>query len=274
MLKAHEIKKLFRSRSLDFVINSRRGAHSDNLKFYNWKGHKVHYRAGTSDAGAINDILIRPSVILRPNKCLFKNKKLEYWIPQEVNPGVILDIGGNIGVTTVYYSYMFPSARIYTFEPVKSNFEVLKNNTSSLDNVSIYNVGLGAEDKIAEIYECEDDTNVAGFSMYDLEVDKTKKQEITIKNIRTYLEELNITNIDLIKIDTEGAEYDILTTMDSDMLANVQWIIGELHGERDFELLAYLSRWFDIDIKKSLRNRLSNFAARNKAYADKIPWRY
>ena len=121
---------------------------------------------------------------------------------------------------------------------------------------------------------CEDHDNPGGFSMFNLGVDKSKKEAITVKNSRTYLEELGIDKVDLIKIDTEGSEYNILTTMDPEILSNVRWIIGELHGERDFELLAYLSQWFDIDMKKSLRSRLFNFCARNKKCADTIPWKY
>ena len=48
------------------------------------------------------------------------------------------------------------------------------------------------------------------------------------------------------------------------MLSRVKWIIGELHGQREFELLAYLAQWFDISVKKSFRKPLFVFAACNK----------
>jgi hypothetical protein len=49
--------------------------------------------------------------------------------------------------------------------------------------------------------------------------------------------------------------------------AALQWvkrIVGELHGERDFELLACLSQWFDISMKKSMRKPRFIFNACNK----------
>ncbi|MFB3084365.1 MAG: hypothetical protein ACE1Z4_13110 [Gammaproteobacteria bacterium] len=49
------------------------------------------------------------------------------------------------------------------------------------------------------------------------------------------------------------------------MLSGVQWIMGELHGVRDFELLAYLSRWFDLEVQKKMDSDLFLFHARNKA---------
>ena len=154
----------------------------------------------------------------------------------------------------------------------KDNYTILEKNTESLPNVTTFNVGLGAKDCTPIIYSEIDQDNTGGFSLYDLDTDKNQGQQITVKNVNNFFKENNITNVDFIKIDTEGAEYDILTSMDSAMLSNVSWIIGELHGERDFELLNYLSKWFDLDINKSIRSRLHNFNARNKSVADLIPW--
>lgn len=94
-----------------------------------------------------------------------------------------------------------------------------------------------------------------------------------MRDVDAALRELRVGRVDLIKIDTEGAEYDILTTLDENLLRSVKWIMGELHGERDFELLAFLSRWFDIDTKKSLGNRLFMFRACNKALTPDIELR-
>jgi hypothetical protein len=55
--------------------------------------------------------------------------------------------------------------------------------------------------------------------------------------------------------------------------AALQWvkrIVGELHGKRDFELLAYLSQWFDISMKKSMRKPLFIFNACNKNAPAKV----
>jgi FkbM family methyltransferase len=273
MLDFNDIKRLIRSRSWDYMKYSRGGNYADNLKFFQWKGRKVFYRAGTADAGAFYEILIRPSRHKHPNRFIRMGKNLEYWVPAEISPEVILDIGGNIGTTSVYYSKIFPLAKIFTFEPVPSNYSLLKKNTYGLENVQIFNVGLGCEEKKAMIYGCEDSNNTGGFSLFDLEVDKSNSQEVIIKEASSFLKDIGVGKVDLIKIDTEGSEYDILTSIDVETLSGVRWIIGELHGERDFELLAYLSKWFDIDVKKSLRNRLFSFNARNKNYKDKIPWK-
>ncbi len=78
------------------------------------------------------------------------------------------------------------------------------------------------------------------------------------------LVEQGVDRIDIIKVDTEGAEYDALSSIEKLMLSRVQWIMGELHGRRDFELLDYLSPWFDLKLNKRLESELFLFYARNK----------
>ena len=275
MFNLNDFKRLVRSRSLNYTLNGEAGRYSDQLQKYVWKGHPVYYRAGKADVGALYEILIRPSRAMRKSgiKSII-GKKLEYWIPPVVDPKVILDIGGNIGTTSVYYGHMFPNAKIYTFEPVPENYEILQKNIAGFPNITGFNVGLGHEDTIAKIYTYSDNDNTGGYSLYNnLEVDKDKYQEITVKKTDTFLKEIGVEHVDLIKIDTEGAEYDILTSMSQDMLSKARWILGELHGERDFELLAYLNQWFKIDMEKSLRSRLFNFNAVNNDFASQVKWK-
>ena len=66
----------------------------------------------------------------------------------------------------------------------------------------------------------------------------------------------------MIKIDTEGAEYDILTGLEEKILQESDWITGELHGNRDFELLNYLiGLGFIVSMTKKIDNRLFMFHA-------------
>ena len=70
---------------------------------------------------------------------LLKSKyKREYFFPEELKPKVIFDIGGNIGITSIYLASLFPDAVIYTFEPLKENFEILQKNTSQIKNIKVF----------------------------------------------------------------------------------------------------------------------------------------
>ena len=74
----------------------------------------------------------------------------------------------------------------------------------------------------------------------------------------------------LIKIDTEGAEYEMLKALDPEMRQSVKWIIGDWHGIRDFEILAYFPSFFKIQVKQSLKNRRFRFNPCNRRISPSI----
>lgn len=65
--------------------------------------------------------------------------------------GVCIDVGANVGLTTMVMSQFYE--KVYSFEPVPSTFSLLQKNVkkNKLGNVQIFNVGLGAEEKETEI---------------------------------------------------------------------------------------------------------------------------
>lgn len=141
-----------------------------------------------------------------------------------------------------------------------------------LPNVQGFPIALGLAEAKRDIYACEDSVNLGGYSLFERATDglnagtdASRKVKVNVRPLPDVLSELAVNKIDIIKIDTEGSEFDILTSIPSAMLSGVQWIMGELHGVRDFELLAYLSRWFDLEVQKKMNSDLFLFHARNKA---------
>lgn len=217
-----------------------------------WKGRPIHYRAGTSDCRSIYEILLAPHG--------------DYAIPQIINPKVILDIGANIGIASIFFADRFPESRIFSFEPMEENFELLRKNIALYPNIRAFMVALGEEEGSKEIFFSDNPKNYGGFSFYPNGSNIQLRKKVEMKHPLKFLAQIGLERIDLIKIDTEGAEYGIFTAMDSNLLKQTQWIVGELHGFRDFEVLSFLSQWFDISVKKTLRKRLFMFNACNKNF--------
>jgi FkbM family methyltransferase len=255
----HDQKVWQRSGSWEFARSKDVDADPSAVNRMQWNGIPLYYRPGTTDQGCIYEILLRPA------------HKREYQLPEWLEPKVILDIGGNIGITAVYLAWRFPKATVYTFEPVPTNFVVLQKNVSTLRNVKAFPFGLGTQSGEFDIYASEDSLNLGGFSLYERAndginagVDLSRASRVEIRRTADVLAEQGVERIDVIKVDTEGAEYDALTSIEESMLSRVQWIMGELHGRRDFELLTYLSPWFDVQVNKRLESELFLFYARNK----------
>ena len=144
------------------------------------------------------------------------------------------------------------------------NYKILQKNTEQYGNIKVFNIGLGSKNGSFKVFLSDDSENFGGASFYsEGEGNKTESYtECKVRNINDVIQELNISAIDLIKIDTEGSEYDILSCLNDEILRSIFWITGELHGNRDFELLNYLnSMGFSISVKKLIDNRLFMFNA-------------
>lgn len=245
-------KWLVRSGSLAFVKDRASPPLMDLTHEYVWKGRRLNYRPGTSDQSLIYDILLK------------RGRKAEYWLPDDIDAKVVLDIGANIGIASNYLSNRFPNARIFAFEPVPANFAILSRNVESLGNVRPFQKALGAQDGSFEMLHSDSVENLGGYSFHAAGSNAEKLIRVEVREARSMMREIGIESADIIKIDTEGSEYDILTNLGRGFLANVKWIYGELHGNRDFELLAFLSEQFEIGVKRTMNKRLFMFQARNK----------
>ena len=249
-MSSRGLKYLIKSKSLTFVKDLKDKSHKINSII--WNGKKVFYRTSSSDMILIYEILLQSKY------------KSEYFFPNQLNPKIIFDIGGNIGITAVYLASIFPDAKIYTFEPLPDNFEILKKNIQKYDNIEALNIGLGSSNGSFKVYLSDDSENFGGVSFYPDPIGNKSDSYISckVRNINEVIKELNIESIDLIKIDTEGAEHDILMALQEKILRNTSWITGELHGNQDFELLNYLNNFgFSICMKKNIDNRLFMFHA-------------
>ena len=249
-MSSRRLKYLIKSKSLSFVKDLKDKSH--HITSIIWNDNKVFYRTSSSDMILIYEILLQSKY------------KSEYFFPDILNPKVIFDIGGNIGITSIYLASIFPDATIYTFEPLPDNFEILKKNIQKYKNIEAFNIGLGSKNGTFKVYLTNDSENFGGFSFYTDTDTYSSDTFISceVENVNEVIEKLQIKTIDLIKIDTEGSEYDILMAIKENFLRQTKWITGDLHGNKDFELLNYLNQLgFSVGLKKQIDNRFFMFHA-------------
>ena len=120
---------------------------------------------------------------------------------------VVFDVGANIGQSAIRYARAFPSAKIYSFEPVQSTFEELKRNTEKIsDRVRLIQAGMGSIRGTKEI-NLNDDSKVNSI----LHNVTANKEEIRVETIDCFMKRTGIDILDFLKIDTEGYELEVLT---------------------------------------------------------------
>lgn len=157
----------------------------------------------------------------------------------EIKEGdTVIDIGGNIGLFS-YYAVCKGASKVYCFEPSPKSCGIIKSKFN-LDNIKIEEVAVSSQDGYVTFYDC--DWNSIGSSMYQ-ELEGSKKITCKSINFNNYLKTHNIEKIDYLKIDCEGAEYEIIESLDEYYLTNnVDKICLEYHLNKNGEINTILNK--------------------------------
>jgi FkbM family methyltransferase len=151
----------------------------------------------------------------------------------------ILDIGGNVGYWTINMaSKIKKDKKVFTFEPVKSNYnrilEHLKVNNLEQE-AKVFNTGLGdIESTVYYDISDEDDENKAQtFNATIVSNPKNKLDEnsFEVKKLDNILESEKIMDIGFIKIDVEGYEANVFRGANKFLQQNRPLIYGEFTPE-------------------------------------------
>tara|TARA_B100000963_G_scaffold357254_1_gene378992 strand:- start:735 stop:1394 length:660 start_codon:yes stop_codon:yes gene_type:complete len=130
------------------------------------------------------------------------------------NNGIIFDIGSNLGMFSEVLLDIYPNIQIHAFEPVKEYYEYsIKKLELPKNNVKINNFGLSNKSEEKYIFiDSKENTNNPGWNTYIQEKTQQKMNKIKtkLKTLNEYCLDNNITQIDFIKIDTEGFEAYVL----------------------------------------------------------------
>ena len=139
----------------------------------------------------------------------FENAETKVFKQHLMEGGVCLDIGGNIGYYSLNMSkYVGNTGRVYVFEPIKRNWLLIQlaleiNDFS--DNTQVYCEAATNYDGEVLIDEPED----GAYAHIATTVNKAGNK-VPCRKIDTFVAENNLTQIDAVKIDVEGAELLVL----------------------------------------------------------------
>jgi FkbM family methyltransferase len=127
-----------------------------------------------------------------------KTHRLNYSITSE---SIVFDIGGYEGqwASDIYSKY---SCIIHVFEPIPEFYNNIKERFQKNNKILVYPFGLGNKTKSVNISVEKDSSSIIKKSSNSI--------NIQLKNIFDFIQENNIKEIDLMKINIEGAEYDLL----------------------------------------------------------------
>ena len=157
-------------------------------------------------------------------------------LPDEIyqrNHPVVLDIGANVGFFTISALFKLKQPRVISFEPMKRNFVQLQKNLEKAGNqVTLVNK---AVNNVPGELVLKFNSNLGittSASLFDNihGNDEERVQATTLENV---FSDYEVAKIDLLKLDCEGAEYNILYNTPSHLFKKINCISIETHPGPD-----------------------------------------
>lgn len=201
-------------------------------------GYRIRLRNGSRDFHTFHRIFIRDEYFLDRLNGLNSQGLL----------GCVIDIGAHIGLFTVRISQI--ARNILCYEPASDNFELLSHNVkkNGLEGrVSLFKSAVSSLPGMASLYRRKDpyDYSIVGGNGY------TKMEEVPTTTLSDIFLSNAIERCDLLKLDCEGAEYDIISQADESLLRKVHKIVLEYHpvAGRSSDIISRKLRRVGFDVK-------------------------
>jgi FkbM family methyltransferase len=154
----------------------------------------------------------------------------EYKVSAGIQPEVIIDAGANIGLASIYFANKYPNARIISIEPELSNFELLERNVAPYPQITAVQAALWHRNEEIDLVD-------PGLGKWGFMTEEKGSAEIvcsspchavTAMTVDKIMTDYNLTKIDILKIDIEGAEREVFSDS-SPWIDKVNSLIIELH---------------------------------------------
>lgn len=167
--------------------------------------------------------------------------------------GVFIDIGANIGAVSIYASSFNdsrdsskPPIRVFAFEPQADNLVALSKNiklNNKIEQIRIFPYAVYTEQGKMLISNNGGSSSIVG----DLGENTSEVSTITFADVFT---KTGVMECDLMKIDVEGAEYDILLTASDEDLHRVRKLSIEFHANiaQFGDLITKIAKQFNTHI--------------------------
>lgn len=166
-----------------------------------------------------------------------------------VNP-VIVDVGANVGFFALFMASQFPGASVYAFEPLPGNYTHLQRHfqlNAGKKLIAQNKAVAGSKGTLTLHYNPEVNFTALASMHTTFDASNTRQVEVESVGLPDIFTQFNLQSIDLLKLDCEGAEYDILYQCPAALFPKISQIAMETHaGKKPDEnmesLAAYLRK--------------------------------
>jgi FkbM family methyltransferase len=158
-----------------------------------------------------------------------------------------VDIGANTGMATCFFCTQYDLRRVLAVEGSPAMAEVLNANTAELPaTIEIAMVAVSDMDGVAD-FTVNENHRHSGFG-----IDGSATHRVPTRTLRSLLDDHAFTEVDILKMDVEGAEHRILLC-DPTILTRVRCLLMETHNgraQRDDLVRLVEAQGFSVDVER------------------------
>lgn len=138
----------------------------------------------------------------------------------------VLDLGANIGLSTLFFALQFPDAEFACVEPSTDNCKILRAVLARNDiNAVVIQSAIGPVFGAAELHLTSD---ASSYSLVPA-IPSARRERVMQVTVPAVLERLGWNDVDVLKVDIEGYERKLFSQNNA-WLTCVKRIVGEAHG--------------------------------------------
>lgn len=181
--------------------------------------HKIYLRSNSSDMTVFSQV--------------FHDREYASLLDSS-NVTTIIDLGANIGLSSVWFLTHFPNASVLAVEPDEENFEVLKKNIAAFgDRAQAIRAGVWSDETWLKMSE-RTYRDGQHWARQVVECNENEPSAFRAVSLPGLMKRLNASRISILKVDIEGAEAKVFEAASKNWLGQIDTIAIELHEDSLF----------------------------------------
>lgn len=163
-------------------------------------------------------------------ECFFDNTYTKGFPALSQPPKVVVDIGANVGYFSFSVFARYPNAKVLAYEPITANFQLLEKYRQQHPqfDLQIFPEAVNGDGKPLILhYDATDDFTTAA-TLFEA-ANQPDAVTVTTTTLPDIMARHKLSAIDWLKLDCEGAEYDILYNLPAEDLAKIHLLSIETH---------------------------------------------